>query len=829
MTLYAKSLIPARQHNDLHRQYIELVYAVDTQTFNSVRGLRPDTPIIYIDHHALDHELAPHESYEGDVVGANVTLLIERIQQEGIKITPQEATCLILGIYEDTGSLTYGSTTVRDMRAATWLFERGADLDKVRKFLSHPLTEDLYPIYDEMLKTTRIEDIAGHPILIATAQTGQQAPHLAALTQKLRDLYDPSALILLIQMGDNVQFIGRSGVPAIDIGELARYLGGGGHPRASAAMIRRAHLEDILVDVRAQLERIVQPIVRVSEVMSSGHIFTLSADHSIAQALEITKHTSHEGYPVLRDGQVIGLLTRQAMTRAQNHNLIHQPITAIMKAGEVYVKSTDSMEYLRKKMMESGWGQMPVWDEKLGVIGIATRTDLIRLWNESLTQASRGGMLIGKLEQSLPPELWDLVMLLTRTAQEQNAGLYLVGGFVRDLLLDVQNLDIDFVVEGNAIEFVNHLHANLGGDMRQHSRFNTAKWLLTQEVAEACDFAEIPEAWPTQIDFATARTEFYDRPTILPTVRESSIKLDLHRRDFTINALAIRLSPEPAGELLDYYNGERDLQDGFIRVLHSLSFVDDPTRMLRAIRFEQRLDFEIEPRTAELFSAALPLIQRVSGDRLRNELNLMLAERFPLRNLRRLSEMGILHELHPRLRVTPWIESACQAVVNFRRSPRWELSDDFDNWRVSIFGLLVLDLTTAELNDVGEKLALAQTNLRHYRAVQTIYSTLQNLPPDAKPSRLYELLGGFGDVEWIILWAGSVYAYQRQLIESFVNHWRHLKPNYDGNQLIAMGLKPGPVIGDILDELRRAWLDGDITTIQEEDLLVQKLIATLES
>ena len=140
----------------------------------------------------------------------------------------------------------------------------------------------------------------------------------------------------------------------------------------------------------------------------------------------------------------------------------------------------------------------------------------------------------------------------------------------------------------------------------------------------------------------------------------------------------------------------------------------------------------------------MPLIQRVSGDRLRNELNLMLAERFPLRNLRRLNQMGILPALHPRLRVTPWIESACQAVVSFRQAPRWELAADFDDWRVSLFGLLILDFTPDELDDIGQKLAIAHTYLRHYHAAQAVYATMQNLPLDAKPSWLYELLGVLG-------------------------------------------------------------------------------------
>ena len=237
--------------------------------------------------------------------------------------------------------------------------------------------------------------------------------------------------------------------------------------------------------------------------------------------------------------------------------------------------------------------------------------------------------------------------------------LYAVGGFVRDLLLGQPNFDVDLVVEGDAIRLAQALAQRFGGRVRSHRRFGTAKWILPESLTLTNDDgttyagSELPES----LDFVTARTEFYEHPTALPTVERSSIKQDLHRRDFTINTLAVRLTPDHWGELLDFYGGRKDLADGMIRVLHSLSFVEDPTRILRAARFEQRFAFRIEPRTEELIAGALDLLDRVSAERVRHELELILAEAEPERALCRLGELNVLARLHPQLRCDAWFRA----------------------------------------------------------------------------------------------------------------------------------------------------------------------------
>ena len=265
-------------------------------------------------------------------------------------------------------------------------------------------------------------------------------------------------------------------------------------------------------------------------------------------------------------------------------------------------------------MADSGWGQVPVVNPKTKkIIGITTRTDLLKI----LAGRSKGGVerknLAAEIESALPRAYLDLLQLISQTADQLQLPIFLVGGFARDLLLNTPSFDLDFVVEGDAILLAENLCRQYGGKITSHKKFGTAKWrmdladrqLTSRLQAGASDLRSLP----TSIDLISARTEFYEKPTALPTVKKSSIKLDLHRRDFTINTMAVRLDGKHFGDLYDYWGGLNDLKNKVIRVLHSLSFVDDPTRMLRAIRFEQRFNFHIEERTLHLLKEARNLLR----------------------------------------------------------------------------------------------------------------------------------------------------------------------------------------------------------------------------
>ena len=607
LNLYGSAL-PFIPRDELRRgAAVDQVTVVDTQSFSTARGMRPNTPIQFFDHHPLARELAANQQFTGEAVGACTTLLLERINAREIPIAAIEATLLLLGIYEDTGSLIYGTTTARDIRCAAWLVDCGAKLDVVREFIQHPLTPEQRHLYEKLLENSETHTINGHVVVLAQAAIVRPVDEIATLAHRLRELYEPGAVFVLVQLNGDLQLVARGTTDSVDVSIIAKRFGGGGHSRAAAALIRDRKLADVRAEILKILPEIVTASIRVESLMSVG-VQTVRATEQVKSAAERMQRTGHEGFPVEDGGQVVGLLTRRDVDRAMSHGMGHQMVKQIMEAGQFTVKPSDSIETLQQIMMRSGWGQIPVVDDNGKLIGIVTRTDLIKRWGQQADHARRDEM-IRRMQAAMSPGSWLLIQALAREAQQRRIGLYVVGGFVRDLLLNSPDQhDVDLVVEGDAIELVRALQQAYGGGIRSHAQFGTAKWQLDKSVVRALGVDFTGAKWPDSIDFVSARTEFYEEPSALPTVQRSSIKLDLHRRDFTINTLAIRLSPEPLGELLDFYGGEQDLHDGLIRVLHSLSFVDDATRMLRAVRLEQRLRFKIEPRTEELIRGALPSV-----------------------------------------------------------------------------------------------------------------------------------------------------------------------------------------------------------------------------
>lgn len=255
------------------------------------------------------------------------------------------------------------------------------------------------------------------------------------------------------------------------------------------------------------------------------------------------------------------------------------------------------------------------------------------------------------MKDRVPAPLFSLLQKTGELAEQRRVRVYAVGGFVRDLLLGVPNLDLDLVVEGDGIRFAKALAQRYRARVTTHARFGTATVTLADGQT---------------LDVATARIESYEAPGALPTVQRSSIKEDLRRRDFTINTLAIRLNPDHFGELVDLHGGLRDLQNKTIRVLHSLSFIDDPTRLFRAIRFEQRLNFQLDQDTVVLMKEAvsMKICHRLLANRLSTELHRVLSERRPTKTLARLADFNLLQFIHPRLKWTSGLDRLLDARLN---------------------------------------------------------------------------------------------------------------------------------------------------------------------
>ncbi|MFZ5915780.1 MAG: CBS domain-containing protein [Chloroflexota bacterium] len=835
LTLYW-DVLPFVLPDDLPRARVERAIIVDTQSVITVRGMDAETEILFIDHHRLERELKTGMTFEGEELGAVTTLLVEKIFRSGLSLTPIEATLLMLGIYEDTGSLSYASTTPRDIRAAAWLAEQGSKLDTVSDFLHYPLSNGQRTLYEQLLENSHTYRFNGQSVVVSAARAQEYVEEISTLAHKLRDLLDPAALFLLVDLGDHLQLVARSTTESIDVSAIAAEFGGGGHTRASAALIRGLSLDDATKHLLNILDEQVQPSVTVAQIMSHG-VHTLPPTVTVSIAAGMMQRYGHEGFPIVQEGQVVGMLTRREIDRALSLGLGGAAIDTYMRKGRIQVSPRDSVERVQQVMMEHGVGQVPVVQDG-EVIGIVTRTDLIKLWSTP-PRRSRREEIAWLMDESLPPGLLSLAREASAMAADMGFSLYFVGGFVRDLLLGQPNFDADLVVEGDAIALARRLADEKGGRVRGHARFGTAKWILD-------DPAEFDIA---SVDFVTARTEFYRHPSALPEIERSSIRQDLHRRDFTINTLAICLDPGHWGELLDFYGGEEDLKQGVIRVLHSLSFVEDPTRMLRAARFEQRLGFRIEPRTEELIHNALGLLDRVSGERIRHELYLILQEEAPEKALCRLTELNVLTQIHPGLRCDAWMVERIQRLQ--QRTAEWHQatallaapeqdSPEIDSppgpeepspaadRALLYLALLTYRLIPGELETLIERLRIVRDDADRLRQVAHLRPvTVQLARERHKPSELDRLLHDFSGVAIFVAWVAGDSAL---LKDQLIHYWRdlcHVQPEIDGNYLKGLGLQPGPIYSRILNTVRAAKLDGEVKTRAEQEALVAALLTDM--
>lgn len=843
LTLYL-DVLPFQHMEEWQRQRVDEVLLVDTSSVNNVRGMVKNPQVRVIDHH-MEYTPRPDWHYQVEPVGATTTLLVEKLQAAGMSLSAEEATLLLLGIFEDTGSLLYDTTTARDAHAAAWLFEQKAQLDVVRKFLAMPLTPEQQALYDELQANTEWLRIHGQAVALATAVAADDyVDEISSVAHRLRETLAPGGLFVLVQVGPDVQLVARSANENVDVSDVARALGGGGHDRAAAALIVGTTLEEVARRVKEMLPEIVTPLARVTEIMSLG-VQTIPASMTVAEAGRQMLRTGHEGYPVIDEtsGAIAGLLTRHDVDRALNHDMGKAPVSRVMKVGAVTVRPSDSVERVQELMLTEGWGQIPVLAEReedssgpSQPIGIVTRTDLLNYWFQPETETSQPDMH-ALLAQSLDAPLWAMVQTVGEAAGDLSMPLYFVGGPVRDLLLQVAPTDLDMVVEGDAIALVKQLRARFGGEVHTHARFGTAKWFVTPAIWRAVQESAAGDAaggstaadyemLPPSIDFITARSEFYTEPSALPEVARGSIKLDLHRRDFTINTLAIRLDGSHLGELLDFYGGRRDLEQGLIRVLHSLSFVDDPTRILRAVRFEQRLDFTIETRTLELIDGALPMMSRVTGQRIRHELELALREADPLRVMERLSELDVLSHIQSGLDWTLAAAAYYERVPTYLADPVWEDALPADSREFLYFALLLEPLPVGIQEATMRRLRARRATSDDVLAVQHVTNGLRGLGVDAPASKVAAICR---DLRSRVLLAARIVLGeepQGALLDSYYSAWAQVRTAVNGEDLRRLGVPPGPIYARILDALLDARLDGLVSDEESERALLVRLLHT---
>lgn len=838
LTLYATDL-PFVDARDLTSDAIEAVTLVDTQSLVTIKGFTKHTAVAVIDHHPKREELPEGWKLTIDNVGATTTLLIENMAgQDGNHLSTVEATLLLLGIYEDTGSLSYAGTTSRDIKAAAWLIDHGASLKILSQFLDPPLSPDQRCVYQRLMDTCNTHLIQGQRVVLTQVSAESLTDEISSIAHKMREVLDPDGLFILVLTGEGIRIVARSISDKVNVARILSRFGGGGHDRAASCLIqmegipendRPAALTRLSGELLEVIKTEIPPVITVGQIMSKNPRLiepTTPAD----EALALMQRYGYEGFPVLEDGRVLGLLTRRVVDRAVSHKM-NLPAANLMEAGQVVIQADAPIDQLRDLIVSSGWGQIPVVEPGSGkVIGIATRTDLIKILTPMQVTRRRIN-LADKLEGSLPPVRLALLKAVVAMAEELHMAVYIVGGFVRDLLLDRSGIDFDLVVEGDAPSLGRRLAKEYGGRTITHARFGTAKWFISKvrdDLVKRLDKTntgnemELPES----LDLISARTEFYDYPTALPTVETSGIKLDLHRRDFTINTMALRLDGHHYGELLDYWGGLKDLRKGIIRVLHSLSFVDDPTRLLRAARFEQRFGFKIEKRTLELMENAFEVIKRVSGDRLRHEFNLILQETRASSILERLARLGVLTAIHPELGRLQHEKSQIPVIITPDMMAKWDLPSEVAGMPVQLavnWLVWLGPISSDNIEKVCSRLrlpAVIRSALMASVALLDRQREINGITPAA-------LVGMLEHQPMLAILAARLVSPDKvfaEKLEQYAVKLRHVQPGVSGADLTRMGLKPSPRYRTILGELRTAWLDGTISSKDEEAALLQKLL-----
>ena len=832
MSLYRSSL-PIAQAKYLDYDKVTKIFVVDCQQIDRLDAAlreflmttkcKPE--IVVFDHHELDSEgLIKIASDESIItrVGSATTLVVDQMRKKKMKLTPFEATLLAIGIYEDTGSLMFPGTTELDALCVAYLLKYGVDLEQVNAYTRAKLNEEQVNLLEELVKNAQIETFEGARIVFSSSQTQPFVEGLATLTSKLLEIMSSDAAFCAVYMRDRVHLVGRSDLHSIDVRSIVRRFGGDGHRGAGSAVIKDLSEDIVLAEAKKTLADRVPPETNASDIMISP-VRTIKPTSSMEEASRLMIRYGQDGFVVVDDDEVVGVISRRDIDQAMHHKLGHAPVQGFMSRPVTTVKPESTLSEIQALMVREDIGRVPVLTDEGELIGLVDRLTVLQtLYGEKAVASdvtevedtfprsktrAKLSQLNEKLEKLEPAVQW-LCHEIGRVAAKKNMVAYAVGGFVRDLFLSRANFDLDFVIEGNAIDLAEALEREYPSRFEvvaKHERFQTATLSFYSDRKR-------------EVDLSTARTEYYEYPAALPTVEPSKLDQDLFRRDFTINALAVCLNPGRYGELVDHYDGLADLKKKIVRILHPFSFIEDPTRIVRAVRFASRLDFHMDAKTKERAKKAIAMgvFDELGGVRLREEIRLILD------SPNRLNALDLLGELGGSLRfLQADLEYNLRTKHLVRRSERLLERYHVDDPFTVYLGLLVSSVPEDRLEAVLERLAL--TNDQKIAIAKGI--ELAKLDGDegelASRSKIYKMLRSHSAESLAI--AASLAAAGtnvRRMIKLYLDELSTVSVRLSGHDLVELGISEGPQIGQVLSGLLEGRLDGSIKSEADEKKFV---------
>ncbi len=838
-----RDLLPLSDQKELDED-IKSIIVVDTNRKERLGKwaslLDQAEQITVFDHHPGSEDLGA-DLARIEPVGATTTILLEEIIKRKLPLTEFEATLFTLGIYEDTGCLTYDISTARDARAVAYLWDSGLSTRLIQEYLRSPLTDVQKELFEKLLHNSEFYELNQRRVLISTTILDEYVDGAAVLLQLLDEIEDAGLTIIIIQMTDSIYLAARSKDEDLDLVELLAPFNVKGYPGVVSAHFKGVEVEEVKKQMIEFLKYYLPPAV-TAEKAASKPVLTIKSDTSIAEADELLSEHSFKGCPVTEDGRLVGIISRRDLRKGLRSDLGHAPVKGFMSRKLITASPEQSLPELRRLMVEENIGRIPLVDSNGSLVGIVTRSDILRYLSsldrrghslkgrskfaarpDSPVEADSGYLIddngfniLPLINSELPSRMQKLLLQVSSLAERENVKIYLVGGIIRDLLLKYPpEKDLDFVVLGDAVAFALSLKKLLGGSVRHFEQFGTASVDLEDGI---------------RLDLVTARKEFYISPAALPRVESSSLKNDLFRRDFTINTMACSLEVETYGDLYDYFNGRCDLQNKIIRALYQLSFVDDPLRILRAVRFEQRYGFTIEPKTLEMINQAIErkVLEKVSRQRLNKELRFIYKEPSPVNILRRFDQLGLMPYLYPRSnpdQKTWQLLFQLEEILAWAESREWDKKPDSE---LTYLSGLLCSLESVDRSAIIRKLNLSQERASIiHQACREVPAALEKLDPDdLNPSIVVKYLEPLPIEALLLAHALTESKTAGDHLKLYMDGLRYIRPRLNGGDLKNMGLEPGPHYRQIIERLKKAVLDGEVRTPQEElDYVVKYLEA----
>lgn len=768
-----------------------------------------------------------HPAADGDVkadfeitrsYGSTTTILLELIQEKKIKPSPEEATIMALGIYEDTGLFTHSSTTQKDLEQAAFLLSCGASLSTIVQMVVKEIRSDQVTWLNELLNEMSIHRINGIDVNISAISSPKYIQDLASLVQKLVRIEDLDTFFAIVLMDNKINIIARNKIPEVDVGKILSIFNGGGHSYAASAKVDNQTLAQVEQSLIDQLQKHIVKEQVTKDLMSSPAI-TIDPKQSCSDASAAMTRYSINNLLVVdkKKDEYRGYISRQIIEKALFHKLSHLPVKEYMNSDIAFINSDADVAQIEKIIIDGKHRIIPVIDDGK-IKGVITRTDLLNYIvqhnnalktddaSNEIRQSAKKRHIENLLYQRLDSRIKEMLETLGQIGHELGVNLYVVGGFVRDLLLNRPSDDIDIVVEGDGIEF-----AKVFGN-KQGCRINTYKKFGTAVIIYPDNF---------KIDVASARLEYYQTPAALPIVEKSSIKLDLARRDFTINTLAISLNPENFGTMIDYFGANRDLKDKTIRIIHNLSFVEDPTRVFRAIKFSNRFGFKIGRVTSKLIKNAIHInsFKNLSGLRVLNELKQIFEEDNPIPAIKSLESYGLEKVIHKELLILPKTYELLESV---NKTLSWHdllfIDEAYPRWALYFMALIYkCSYRVSKEICLCLNVPLKERKLfldMRYKAEKKL-SMIEKHKAFTKQD-LYWVLINFRTEYILYMMALTQNDEVRRAISHFYTNHRLIKPYIRGKDLLELGLKPGPVFTGIKNEIINAKLDGRLETRKEE-------------